>query len=148
MNSKLETIKHILRVKELLMEFREKLQQRGIDHDESKLQEPEKTGFDEMTSKLKNTTYGSTEYKHMLIDLKPTLDHHYTNNSHHPEHYEGGVNEMDLFDIVEMLMDWKASTERHEDGDIHKSLEINRERFKMSDQLYFIFKNTINNLNW
>lgn len=148
MNSKLETIKHILRVKELLLKFREKLQQRGIDHDESKLQEPEKTGFDEMTSKLKDTTYGSDEYKQMLIDLKPTLEHHYTNNSHHPEHYEGGVNEMDLFDIVEMLMDWKASTERHEDGDIHKSLEINRERFKMSDQLYFIFKNTINNLNW
>ena len=148
MDSKLETTKHILRVRDLLMEFRDKLQQRGIDHDDSKLKEPEKTGFDEMTAKLNSTTYGSDEYKQMLKDLKPILDHHYQNNSHHPEHYENGVNEMDLFDIVEMLMDWKASTERHDDGDIHKSLEINKVRFNISDQLYNILKNTIKNLNW
>jgi hypothetical protein len=148
MDSKLETTRHILRVKDLLMEFREKLQQRGIDHDESKLQEPEKTGFDEMTYKLSSITYGSDEYKQMLKDLKPILDHHYENNSHHPEHYENGVDGMDLLDIVEMLMDWRASTERHSDGDIHKSLEINKERFHMSNQLYNILKNTIKNFNW
>jgi hypothetical protein len=148
MNSKIETTKHIIRVKDLLMEFREKLQQRGIDHDESKLQEPEKTDFDEMTEKLHGVSYGSPEYKQMLADLKPTLDHHYANNSHHPEHYPNGINDMDLLDVVEMLMDWKASTERHDDGDIHKSIEINKVRFNMSDQLYNILKNTINNLNW
>lgn len=148
MDSKLETTKHILRVRDLLREFREKLQQRGIDHDDSKLQEPEKTGFDEMTEKLKSTTYGSDEYKKMLTELKIYLDHHYQNNSHHPEHYENGLDGMDLLDIVEMLMDWKASTERHVDGDIHKSLEINKDRFHMSEQTYNILKNTINNLNW
>ena len=148
MDSRIETTKHILRVRDLLMEFREKLQQRGIDHDESKLQDPEKTGFDEMTAKLHGISYGSPEYKQMLADLKPSLDHHYANNSHHPENHENGLDGMDLLDIVEMLMDWKASTERHDDGDIHKSLEINKVRFKMSDQLYNILKNTIDNLNW
>jgi hypothetical protein len=84
----------------------------------------------------------------MLSDLKPTLDHHYANNSHHPEHFEKGINDMDLFDIVEMLADWKAATERHDNGDIHKSLEINKDRFHLSEQTYNILKNTIKNLNW
>ena len=101
-----------------------------------------------MTEKLKSSTYGSEAYKQMLKDLQPTLDHHYANNSHHPEHYPNGIDDMDLFDIVEMLMDWKAASERHEDGNIYKSIDINKDRFKMSDQLYQIFKKTASNLNW
>lgn len=147
-DSRLETTKHILRVKDLLREFREILQQRGIDHDESKLKNPEKDAFDIMTEKLKSSTYGSEAYKQMLKDLQPTLDHHYANNSHHPEHYPNGIDDMDLFDIVEMFVDWKAASERHEDGNIYKSIDINKDRFKISDQLYQIFKKTANNLNW
>lgn len=148
MDSRIETTKHILRVKDLIREFRELLQQRGIDHDDSKLKEPEKSGFDGFTEKLHDVTYGSPEYKQMLSDLKPILDHHYANNTHHPEHHPNGLDGMDLLDIVEMLMDWRASTERHDDGDIHKSLDINKNRFNMSDQLYNILKNTVKNLNW
>ena len=147
-DSTLETTKHILRVRDLLMEFREILQQRGINHDDSKLKNPEKSGFDEMTEKLKSSTYGSDEYKQMLKDLQPTLDHHYSNNSHHPEYYPNGIDDMDLFDIFEMFADWKSATERHENGNIYKSIDINKDRFKMSDQLYKIFKNTARNLNW
>jgi len=147
-DSRLETTKHILRVRDLLMMFRDKLQQRGINHDDSKLNDPEKAGFDIMTEKLTTSTYGSDEYKQMLLDLKPSLDHHYSNNSHHPEFYNNGIDGMDLFDIVEMLMDWKAATERHTNGNIHKSLEINKDRFHFSEQTYNILKNTIKNLNW
>ena len=55
---------------------------------------------------------------------------------------------MDLFDLIEMFFDWKAATERHNDGDINKSIEINKERFKMSDQICDIFKNTAKRLNY
>jgi len=148
MDSTNETKKHIFRVVDLLREFREKLQQRGDEHDMSKLNPPEKEFFDIFQSKLKTSTYGSNEYKQNLKNLKPALDHHYTNNTHHPEHFENGINGMDLFDVVEMLMDWKAATERHDNGDIHESLDINKERFNMSDQLYDILKNTVKNFNW
>jgi hypothetical protein len=47
-----------------------------------------------------------------------------------------------------MLFDWKAATERHADGDIRKSIEINKERFKISEQLCDIFRNTVNRMNW
>jgi len=58
------------------------------------------------------------------------------------------VDGMNLIDVVEMLADWKAATERHPDGDMLKSLEINASRFKLSPQLYSIFKNTIEEMAW
>jgi hypothetical protein len=50
---------------------------------------------------------------------------------------------MNLFDILEMLIDWCAACKRHADGDINKSIEINTKRFNLSPQLVNIFKNTI-----
>jgi hypothetical protein len=79
-----------------------------------------------------------------LRDMKPALDHHYANNRHHPEHFgEEGIDGMNLFDVLEMFIDWTASTRRHADGDIAKSIEINKKRFGMSDQLAQIFRNTV-----
>lgn len=141
-DSTADTLKHIKRVNTLLIKFSKVLIDRAIIHDNSKLESPEKELFDKYTPKLKETTYGSDEYKKYLNELQVALDHHYEENSHHPEHYENGVNGMDLFDLVEMFMDWKAASERHEDGDIFKSIEINKERFNLSDQLVEIFKNT------
>jgi hypothetical protein len=143
-----DTLKHIRRVQELLMLACGELQKRAINHDTSKLLTPEKELFDEYTPKLKDCTYGSDEYKTYLKGLKVALDHHYSVNSHHPEHYKNGVNGMDLFDIIEMFFDWKAATERHSNGDINKSIEHNKERFGMSEQLTDIFRNTSKNLGY
>jgi len=147
-DSKADTLQHITRVNELLMTAVSELLIRAGKHDNSKLENPEKELFDEYTPKLKQCTYGSDEYKEFLKELKVALDNHYANNSHHPEHYENGVNGFDLFDLTEMLFDWKASTERHADGDIIKSIEINKERFGLSEQLCDILRNTINRMGW
>lgn len=62
---------------------------------------------------------------------------------------ESSVNGMSLFDVLEMLMDWKAATERMKDGgDIRASLVINRDRFKISPQLESIMANTIKEMGW
>lgn len=53
------------------------------------------------------------------------------------------INNMNLFDILEMLIDWTAACKRHADGDINKSIEINTKRFNLSPQLVNILKNTI-----
>ena len=141
-DSEVDTLKHIKRVNELLVNASIELLKRSQVHDNSKLGRNEKPLFDIYTPKLKGCTYGSDEYKQFLNDLKVALDHHYKENSHHPEHYEDGVNGMDLFDLIEMFFDWKAATERHFNGDIFKSIEINKERFSLSDQLTEILKNT------
>ena len=137
-----DTLLHIKRVNELLLQFTKEIIDRAIQHDNSKLQEPEKPLFDKMTPLLKGLTYGSDDYKRALDELKPALDHHYANNSHHPEHYKNGIDDFTLVDLVEMFIDWKAASERHDDGDIFRSIEINKNRFGISEQLCKIFKNT------
>jgi len=141
-----ETKKHIAQVGENIDKVINVLKQKAKDHDKSKLEKEEFPGFLEYTDKLEHSTYGSDEYKEFLKGLKPTLDHHYSVNSHHPEYHKDGIDGMTLIDLVEMYCDWLAATKRHRDGDISKSIEINQKRFKMNDQLVNIFKNTANEI--
>lgn len=201
-DSRADTLAHIKRVSELLSKCSIEMQKRGMVHDDSKLEEPEKSLVDATTLKLRAMIYGSDEYKASMAELRPMLEHHYSHNSHHPEHYpkrDGGiisallrasademkeqakigalhadeaeaaaalvktadfmkatadhleaeVNGMDLFDIVEMLMDWKAATERMKGGgDIRRSLDINTSRFSLSPQIVNILSNTIKSMGW
>ncbi len=126
------------------------LASRATVHDLSKLEEPEKSAFDRLKAlSLSGMAYGSEEYRACLRAEKPAIQHHYKANSHHPEFYEKGVDAMSLFDVLEMLMDWKAATERMKDGgDIRKSIEINTERFKLSPQLAAILHNTVSECGW
>lgn len=132
-----------MKVGELLTKLQVKLEDRKRLHDHSKLKEPEKDIFDEFTPKLKDCTYGSDEYKGYLESMKIALDHHYAENRHHPEHFENGIQDMNIVDICEMIADWKAASLRHADGDIMKSIEINQKRFGYSDELKSILINTV-----
>ncbi|KYG28166.1 DUF5662 family protein [Alkalihalobacillus trypoxylicola] len=138
-----DTKEHIGQVRGFMLMFAQELIQRAIVHDQSKLESPELEIFTEYTPKLKHSTYGSEEYKKFLNEMQVALKHHYANNSHHPEHYENGIKGMDLVDIVEMICDWKAATMRHDDGDIKKSIKINKDRFNYSNDLAHIFNNTV-----
>lgn len=145
-DSRIENYKHIRVVSRLLNKVIKNLLKRADSHDSSKLVSPEKEIFDLFTDKLSGTTYGSTEYDELKKLMDGALAHHYRLNSHHPEHYENGIDGMSLLDIIEMLVDWIAATERHDDGDIRKSIEINQLRFKYNDQLKNIFLNTVKEL--
>ena len=143
-----DTSDHIAVVRKYMQRVKEELSYRALVHDASKLESPEKDAFDILPPRLKGLTYGSDEYKASLAELKPALDHHYQSNSHHPEYYENGINGMSLLDLIEMVCDWKAASERHADGDYQKSLEINKKRFGISDQLYDILLNTARELDF
>lgn len=149
MDSRIDTMKHKQRVAQMLTETAvTELIRRANAHDDSKLKSPEVEVFDEMTPKLAGSTYGSAEYKSFLEKMKPALDHHYANNSHHPEHHNDGVNGMTLFDVMEMLFDWKAASERHDDGEISRSITANARRFNLSHQLVSILRNTVEALGY
>ena len=137
-----DTLTHIKRIGALLHKMILELTCRIDNHDSSKLITPEKEIFDEYTPKLKNSTYGSEEYKTFLKEMKKALDNHYALNHHHPEHYQKGINGMDLIDILEKICDWKAASERHANGNIYESIKINKQRFDISDQLEQILMNT------
>lgn len=201
-DSRPDTLAHIERVQTLIQTAINNLSRRAVNHDLSKLEEPEKSAFDRLKAlSLSNMVYGSEEYRAALRAEKPAINHHYAANSHHPEFYpklpesttsnmlrsaanemeatakaaigsagqgeinalfdfatfnratadqlEASVNGMSLFDVLEMLLDWKAATERMKDGgDIRASLVHNTERFKLSPQLASILANTIKEMGW
>ncbi len=140
---KLETIKHIHRVRHFLYLMIEELDRRAREHDLSKLESPEAEVFGEWTPELGKVEYNSPEYKDLLLKVKPATDHHYAKNRHHPEHWPKGLEDMTLCDLVEMLCDWKAATERNKNGNIRTSIEKNTDRYKLSPQLAQIMQNTV-----
>jgi hypothetical protein len=160
-----DTLAHIKEVQKLLGIVVDEFNYRAEKHDKSKLESPEKETFDIMTPKLKNSTYGSEEYKGFLKEMGIALDHHYQNNDHHPEYFglrdicvktsiEDGLDghfkieqgysldKMDMFQIMEMLCDWYAASKRHSTGDLFKSIEINQKRFNYSDEMKELLKKT------
>ncbi len=119
------------------------LMMRAERHDQSKLVDPERRVFDEYTPKLKHSTYGSPEYASFLEGMGEGLRHHYEHNDHHPEHHADGIADMNLMQLTEMLCDWLAAVKRHDDGDIRRSIEINRERFGYGDEIERLLLNTV-----
>jgi hypothetical protein len=168
-----ETHQHKLTVTSFINKIVSKLMSRALSHDNSKLEEYEVDIFTEFTPKLANCTYGSDEYKELLKEMKPALDHHYSVNRHHPEYFkkyicngcfkefkimpdkcdcgysqfqeESDISQMDLVDLIEMICDWKAASMRHNDGNVLRSIEINQSRFGYGDELKSILINTVNN---
>jgi hypothetical protein len=138
-----DTVDHINNVQEYLLLMATKLLDRGLNHDRSKLDDPELEIFNEFTPKLKQLTFDSDEYKKCREEMAPALNHHYAKNRHHPEHFAEGINDMTLIDILEMLCDWKAATLRQNDGNLRKSLDSASKRFNIDTQLKKILLNSI-----
>jgi hypothetical protein len=147
-DSRPDTYAHAARVCDLMGQVIGELIARSSRHDRSKTEPPEVGIFDEFTPKLKDLVYGSDEYKACLAAMGPALAHHYAANRHHPEHFPDGVAGMTLVDVVEMLADWKAATERVKDGSLPRSLEIQERRFALSGDLAAILRNTAAEFGW
>lgn len=141
------TMMHIAAVTLLLDAFMKALHARKTEHDKSKLSSPEAEMFAVYGPKLKTLEYGSEEYKAALKEMGTALLHHYAHNRHHPEYHVDGVAGMNLVDLVEMVLDWKASSMRVKDGDFRGSVEINAKRFGLTEQLASIIANTADMLD-
>jgi hypothetical protein len=87
-DSRISNYEHIATVREYMLRAVYRLMMRAHDHDLSKLVEPEKSVFDEYTPKLKASSYQSDEYRAFLDGMAEGLRHHYSVNTHHPEHFE------------------------------------------------------------
>lgn len=144
-----ETLKHKVRVAELLGSVISELYHRSINHDNSKFYDDEFNLFAQETPNLRNLTYNSPEYKTSLQRLQPALELHYQRNDHHPQHFtKNGIYDMNLLQLIELLADWKAATERHHDGSLAKSILSNAERFKYNKQMTILLTKTASDLKW
>jgi hypothetical protein len=137
------TLKHKAWVAWFLLIFCVRLFWRAIIHDWSKFRKVEADEFGKVIFLLRDTTYGTDQYRELLRRTKPAIDAHYKVNTHHPEHWPEGMAGMDLLDLVELAYDWKAAAKRHKDGNITRSIDQNAERFGYSSMLTCILKNAL-----
>ncbi len=136
-------VEHKLLVAAYMQIVTDELFKRAVEHDYSKFSPEEFNPFEAAIPKFQNLEYGSDEYKQSLNEISSAIQHHYKVNRHHPEYFENGINDMNLIDLIEMVCDWIAASQRGIDGDIYKSLKINKERFKINEQLLTTIKNTV-----
>lgn len=137
-----DLIDHKRRVGLYLQRVANALFGRAVVHDNSKFSPEEYEPYDKAFPEFKKYAFGSEEINAVYESIRPALEHHLRYNRHHPEYHENGINDMNLLDIIEMVCDWLAASSRSKTG-IEKGLEINKERFKIDDQLYCIIKNTV-----
>lgn len=140
---------HIKRVATLLGEVNSELHFRALYHDASKFDPIEAGPLQEMQDLIEQegpAPYGSEEYKRRTDLLGPMLAHHYANNSHHPEHYASGIAGMTILDVVEMLCDWKAASDRG--GESVINLTYSAEKYGIEPMLLSIMKNTCRHKGW
>ena len=149
LRAEIVTRKHMQRVSQLLGDVAIEFINRAKRHDLSKLEEVEMNPLAEMQrtiDKEGQVPYESEEYKRRTEKLGPMLESHFAKNSHHPEYYVEGVSGMDLFDILEMLIDWKAASERGEESVVN--IDAACKRFKIDGQLRRVLENTADELKW
>lgn len=136
---------HIATVVRVMSFLVSELMRRAAHHDQSKLESPEADWLTQADDapfhrKLFSTTR-ELDHRNKLSEF---LEHHYKHNRHHPEHFQNGINDMTLIDLLEMFADWTAASYRNKDGDIIKSIKFGKTRFDISDQLARILENTAN----
>ena len=140
--TRLKICAHINQVRQFLGYVLTETWKRYTDHDKTKLQEPEFSIFDKHFAALQSCECGTPEYLVNLEKVEAATSHHYAHNRHHPNHFQNGINGMTLVDLAEMLCDWMAATQYGQNGNIQKSIDYNRQRFGISDQLVSILENT------
>ena len=133
---------HISRVRRHIDTFIQLLIRRAENHDKSKLEEPELSWWKEM-DKEPRYPYGSEEYKQKIKRWDKVFKHHYKYNRHHPEHYEYGVSEMTLIDIVEMMCDWLGYKDTTTITEAFKVCDDQMVRYNISEELRQIIFNTL-----
>lgn len=133
--------KHIQDVQYLLGRFIVQLEHRAQEHDQSKLQNPEKDILRRHSHELDNCQYGDKSYIYHLEKVREAIQHYYLHNRHHPEHHQNGIRDMNLLDVVEMFFDWCATAKKY-GNKVERSIDIGQERFNLSDDLTQIFLNT------
>jgi len=129
---------HNVRVTSYLAYLADAMKMRALIHDASKFSDDEFPGYVRVNRIAREHEYGSLEY---MQSIKETgaIALHFAKNSHHPEHYPNGIDDMTLLDIIEMVTDWKAASETYGQTSLEDALVIHTERFGLrNEHLYLI----------
>lgn len=127
------TIKHKAQILWITIQTCVALLRRAFVHDNSKFGKTEAEAFAALEGEFADVVFGSPQYYDRLQILRGALSHHYRVNRHHPEHFQKGFVDMGFLDVVEMLIDWRASSKRNA-GSLEESLLACQSRFGFDDK--------------
>jgi len=125
------------------------LNERADCHDDSKLLADEFAGFSRINKAAREHPYGSPEYRAGLKQEKPTIDLHYSRNSHHPEFHGDPVEgacaiglktpyeSMTWLDLIEMVCDWRGAYLAYgSQGTWEENIQRQKERYGPFEQWF------------
>lgn len=119
--------RHVMFVRYALSAVERELQRRALVHDASKLLDDEFAGFSRINAAARIDKFGSPGYAEGMKRERPTIDLHFSRNTHHPEYYaellidttEGhasrGTAAMTFLDVIEMVCDWWGARKGYDD---------------------------------
>lgn len=128
--------RHLMFVRLALKKVEQALEQRGIVHDASKMLDDEYFGFSRINAAARINKFGSPGYAENMKRERPTIDLHFSRNSHHPEYssvnhealtdavakaHSGGYvgmpkpGTMTFLDVIEMVCDWHGARKGYDD---------------------------------
>lgn len=140
------TIKSILKHKESvhnrLSFLAAELKKRAEIHDNSKLCMPE-VGYLIDMDKEGKVDYGSEAYFEKMEKWDCFFKHHYKENTHHPDHYQLGINDMTIVDLCEYMIDVVSYFEDLHVADAINTIDAQQARFGLSEQVANVLKNTL-----
>lgn len=131
-------LRHHRHVSHLLRELARQLESRADLHDLTVLELDEFQGRVEIQHVARTHPYDSPEYRESIKD-NTSLQLHYSRNSHHPEYYPAGVDEMSFIDFIEMTIDWLGASRTYRNTSFEDGLKDQIRRFKLQpNHLYLI----------
>lgn len=115
--------RHLMFVRLALKKVEQELERRAIVHDASKMLDDEYFGFSRINAAARINKFGSPEYAENMKRERPTIDLHFSRNSHHPERHMQG-----FLDVIEMVCDWWGARAGYDDPrSWEESVELNLE---------------------
>jgi hypothetical protein len=120
-------LRHLMFVRLALTQVTQELERRAIVHDASKMLDDEFAGFARINAAARVNKFGSPEYAEGMKRERPTIDLHFSRNTHHPENQP-----QSFLDVIEMVCDWWGARKGYDDTKSwEESVELN---FKQKGQ--------------
>ncbi len=116
--------RHLMFVRLALTTVQQALERRGLIHDASKMLDDEFSGFARINAAARVDKFGSPGYAEGMKRERPTIDLHFSRNTHHAEFYADhpealannrGAEGMTFLDIIEMVCDWWGAGKGYDD---------------------------------
>jgi len=140
-------LKHKEDIAKMLAKFAGEISYRSAIHDNSKFDTDEFNACSENVNEFGKHEFDSPGERELRLRLSDAFSSHRKKNRHHPEHFDNGIDGMNLIDLLEMVADWRSASNRNAGDSIRKSLPIVQEKYKISPQLMNVLTNTIRDFN-